>query len=168
MSLLFSPIKKLIVKAFVSNLQLTNRQLCTKGKSATQSNTPEGFSISTACNYNTCNCPEYSRAVNAIKRWFLLGNRCGFAHLPLPGPVSLEGRAAEGCPGTPCRAGPLTRHRRNPRWGSAQTAPGGSAKRSKSERISSLPAPTHAQRLQDRRPNHEDYSVYIRAKDKWF
>lgn len=103
MSLLFSPIKKLIVKAFVSNLQLTNRQLCTKGKSATQSNTPEGFSISTACNYNTCNCPEYSRAVNAIKRWVLLGNRCGFAHLCSPSLAqypwkAVQQRGAQGHP----------------------------------------------------------------------
>lgn len=72
MSLLFYPIKKLIVKAFVSNLQLTNRQLCTKGKSATQSNMPEGYSISTACSYNTGNCPEYNLAGNAIKHWVLL------------------------------------------------------------------------------------------------
>lgn len=91
-----SPIKKkLIVKAFVSNLQLTNRQLCTKGKSATQSNTPEGYSISTACKYNTCNCPEYNPAGNAIKHWGLLWNRCGLAHLcsSLPSPGSPKRRS---------------------------------------------------------------------------
>lgn len=46
MSFLFSPIKILIVKAFVSNLQLTNWQHCTNGKSATQSNVPKGYTIS--------------------------------------------------------------------------------------------------------------------------
>lgn len=49
MSLLFSPIKILIVKAFVSDLQLTNWQHCTKGKSATQSNMPKGYTISISC-----------------------------------------------------------------------------------------------------------------------
>lgn len=99
-SLLFSPIKKLIVKAFVSNLQLTNRQLCTKGNSATQSNMPEGYSISTVCNYNTDSCPEYNLAENAIKLWILLWNRCGFAHLccPLPSPVWPKRPCSRGMP----------------------------------------------------------------------
>lgn len=75
--------------------------------------------------------------------------------------------AAEGCPGPQHRAGLHTRQQALTLGGAAgRRLPGSSAKRRKSEQISSLPAPTLAQRLQDRRPNHEDYSVYIRAKDK--
>lgn len=70
--------------------------------------------------------------------------------------------AAEGCTGAHHRAGPHTQHQALTLGCAARRRlPGGSTKRRKSEQISSLPAPTHAQRLQDRRPNHEDYSVYI-------
>lgn len=71
-------------------------------------------------------------------------------------------QAAEGCTRAHHHAGLHTQHQALTLGCAAgRRLPGGSAKCRKSKQISSLPAPTHAQRLQDRRPNHEDYSVYI-------
>lgn len=118
MSLLFSPIKILIVKAFVSNLQLTNQQRCTNGKRATQSNTPEGYTISTACSYNIWNRPRQSLSGNAIKYWVLPWKSCGFAPLcsPLPSQSSTKSRAVEGWVGEQGQPSTSTR--------AAHTAPG--------------------------------------------